>query len=355
MTINSWISAADGDASGLWFLSLMARMAFPEAFVWGEVAAVARADTWAADTYFGKGPDRKDSILANVGTEFHYTGGGLTQAFPPAPDSDEYMKVSDSNVETLLVNGTLDFATPAKFGIQELLPHLRNGRKVVLAELGHSDTFWTYQPEASTRLLNTYFDTGRVDTSLYTPAKVDFTPEVTHTALGKGFAAALFGLPVIVVLSLLLMWRRVRRRGRFGRTSSVLLRSLYTLVLGLGGWFAGVVTVQLAFPEVALDDPLLAVLSIGVPVSLGIYLAWVNRDLPARARTVGFLAAAAGALVGAWLGFHASTGLLAVITTIVGAAVGANLTLLTLDISSGRHVRDRSAARETLEAQPLTG
>jgi hypothetical protein len=265
------------------------------------------------------------------------------------------MKVSDSNVETLLVNGTLDFATPAKFGIQELLPHLRNGRKVVLAELGHSDTFWTYQPEASTRLLNTYFDTGRVDTSLYTPAKVDFTPEVTHTALGKGFAAALFGLPVIVVLSLLLMWRRVRRRGRFGRTSSVLLRSLYTLVLGLGGWFAGVVTVQLAFPEVALDDPLLAVLSIGVPVSLGIYLAWVNRDLPARARTVGFLAAAAGALVGAWLGFHASTGLLAVITTIVGAAVGANLTLLTLDISSGRHVRDRSAARETLEAQPLTG
>jgi hypothetical protein len=46
---------------------------------------------------------------------------------------------------------------------------------------------------------------------------------------------------------------------------------------------------------------------------------------------------------------------MAVITTIVGAALGANLTLLALDISWGRHVRDRSAARETLEAQPLTG
>jgi hypothetical protein len=355
MTINSWISAADGDASGLWFLSLMAKMAFPEAFVWGEVAAVARADTWAADTYFGKGPHRKDSILANVGTEFHYTGGGLTHAFPPAPDSDEYTKVPDSNVETLLVNGTLDFATPAKFGIQELLPHLRNGRKVVLAELGHSDTFWTYQPNASTRLLNTYFDTGRVDTSLYTPAKVDFTPEVTHTALGKGFAAALFGLPVIVIFSLLLMRRRVRRRGRFGRTSSVLLRSLYTVVLGLGGWFAGVVIVQFALPEVALDDPRLAVLSIGVPVGLGIYLAWVNRDLRAGARTIGFLASMATALIGAWLGFHSATGLMAVVTTVVGAALGANLALLALDISWGRHVRDRSAARETLEAQPLTG
>jgi uncharacterized membrane protein YdfJ with MMPL/SSD domain/pimeloyl-ACP methyl ester carboxylesterase len=355
MTINSWISAADGDASGLWFLSLMARMAFPEAFVWGEVAAVARADTWAADTYFGKGPHRKDSILANVATEFHYTGGGLTHAFPPAPDSDEYTKVRDSNVETLLVNGTLDFATPAKFGIQELLPHLRNGRKVVLAELGHSDTFWTYQSDASTRLLNTYFDTGTVDTSLYTPAKVDFTPEVTHTALGKGFAAALFGLPVIVIFSLLLMRRRVRRRGRFGRTSSVLLRSLYTVVLGLGGWFAAVVTVLFAFPKVALDDALIAVLSIGVPIGLGIYLAWVNCDLRAGARTIGFLASMATALIGAWLGFHSATGLMAVVTTVVGAALGANLALLALDISWGRHVRDRSAARETLEAQPLTG
>jgi TAP-like protein len=162
--------------------------------------------------------------------------------------SDEYGKVPDSNVETLLVNGTLDFATPAKFGIQELLPHLRNGKKVVLAEMGHSDTFWSYEPKASTRLLNTYLDTGKVDTSLYTPAKVDFTPEVTQTALGKGFAGTMLGLAVVVILSLLLMWRRVRRRGRFGRTSSVLLRSLYTLVLGLGGWFAGVVIVQFAFP-----------------------------------------------------------------------------------------------------------
>ena len=355
MTIDAWISAAHGDASGLWFLSLLTKLAFPEAVVWGEVAAVSRADTWAANRYFGRGPHRMDSILGNAGTEFIYAGGGLTDAFPPAQDSGEYNRAQDSNVEALLVNGTVDFATPAKFGIQELLPHLPNGRKVVLAELGHSGTFWTYQPEASTRLLNTYFDSGKVDTSLYTPATIDFTPEVTQAALGKGFAGTMLGLPVVVILSLLLMWRRVRRRGRFGRTSSVLLRSLYPLVLGLGGWFAAVVVVLLASPEVGLDDVRLAVLSIGVPIGLGIYLAWVNRDLSATARTVGFVAATASALVGAWLGFHATTGLLAVITTIVGAAMGANLTLLALDISSGRRVRDRSAARETLEAQPLTG
>ena len=104
--------------------------------------------------------------------------------------------MQDSDVETLLVGGTLDFATPPKFATQELLPHLRNGHQVVLAELGHADTFWSYEPKASTRLLNTFFDSGKVDTSLYTPAKVDFTPDVTQTALGKGFAGTMLGLPV---------------------------------------------------------------------------------------------------------------------------------------------------------------
>jgi pimeloyl-ACP methyl ester carboxylesterase len=349
MTIDSWISAANGDPSGLWFMSLMARMAFPEAVTWGEVAAVSRADTWAADRYFGKGPHRKDSILGNPGTEFLYARGGLTQAFPPAPDSDEYNRVQDSNVPTLLVNGTLDFATPAKFGIQELLPHLRNGQKVLLAEMGHSGTFWTYEPKASTRLLNTYLDTGKIDTSLYTPAKVDFTPDVSHTGLGKGIAGTLYGLPVVALLSLLLMWRRGRKRGRIGRTASVLLRSVFTLVLGLAGWFAGLVIVLLAFPTVALDDPVLAVCSIGVPIGLGIHLAALDRNLPQRGR---FAAAMAGALLGAWIGYQAGAGLLAVITTIVGAALGANLLILALDIWGTRVAE--ADMKPALETRPST-
>ncbi|HEY6835643.1 MAG TPA: alpha/beta fold hydrolase [Gaiellaceae bacterium] len=340
MTIGSWISAGHGDPSGLWFLSFMARMTFPEAFVWGEVAAVSRADTWAAERYFAKAPHRESSILGDPGTRFIWGGGGLTHALPPAPDANEYRRVRDTSVPMLIVNGTLDFATPATFGIHELLPHLRNGRAVLLPQTGHSDTFWSYEPKASTRLLNTYFDTGRVDTSLYTPAKVDFTPNVTHTALGKGFAGTLYGLPFVALLSLLLMWRRVHRRGRFGRTASVLLRSVYTLVLGLGGWFAGVVIALLALPTVPLDDLLLAVLSIGVPVGLGIYLAWFNRDLRGRKRTIGLAAAMAGALGGAWLGFDAESGLMAVLTTIVGAAIGANLGLIALDVSAARQVRD---------------
>ena len=41
-------AAADGDASGFWFQSLLADLAFPESFVWGQMAAAARLDAQAA-------------------------------------------------------------------------------------------------------------------------------------------------------------------------------------------------------------------------------------------------------------------------------------------------------------------
>ena len=328
-------------------MSLMARFAFPEAFVWGEMAAVGRTDTRAAEHYFSSGEHRSDSILGNPGTEFLFAGGGLMRAWPANPTENEYTRMRTSKVETLLIGGTLDFATPPQVATKELLPYLPNGHQVVLAELGHATSFWSEQPKASTRLLNAFLDHGRVDDSLYTQQAVDFTPEVTQTALGKGLAGVMIGLALIVPLSLLLMWRRVRKRGRFGRKASALLRSVYLPVLGLGGWFIGLMIVLVALPTVPLDNELLAGLSIGLPIGLATYLAWVNRDWPARAKTVGLAGATAGALVGAWLGFPTTAGLLAVITTIVGAAVGANLTLLLLDIA-----QDRSVAELAKPPQP---
>jgi hypothetical protein len=61
-------------------------------------------------------------------------------------------------------------------------------------QIGHTTSLWNYEPKAGTRLLNAFFESGNVDTSLYTPARVDFTPDVTQTALGKGIAGAMVGL-----------------------------------------------------------------------------------------------------------------------------------------------------------------
>jgi hypothetical protein len=57
-----------------------------------------------------------------------------------------------------------------------------------------------------------------------------------------------------------------------------------------------------------------------------------------------------GALLGAWLGFHATQGLPALLTTIVGAIAGANLLLLVLDLSEDRQQRGWVAVATTAQA-----
>jgi len=355
VTLDSWLSASDGDASGFWFASFLADFTFPESFVWGETAATAMLDAQVADAYYSAGGD-PGSILGNPGTDFVWGGGGLVDAWPSDPSDDEFDRVPTTDIETLLIGGTLDFAIPAQFATEELLPSLPNGHQVVLAELGHTTDFWAYQPEASTHLIDTFFDSGDVDGSLYTHRTMDFGTEVTQTALAKGIAATVVGLALLTVLSLLWMARRVHKRGHFGRKASATLRSVYPIVLGLGGWFLAVLVVMTIGAAIPFDNELLAVLSMGVPIGLGIYWAWVHRDWSATTRAVGFGGAMAGALVGAWAGFNSTDGLLALITAIVGAAVGVNLVLIALDISWDRLGRPRVVEGRTgRESMPSMG
>ena len=51
-TIDTLLAADDGDGSGAWLLSLMTQAIFPRAQVWGDVAAVGRADAAHARRFF---------------------------------------------------------------------------------------------------------------------------------------------------------------------------------------------------------------------------------------------------------------------------------------------------------------
>ena len=345
LTLDSFLSSAEGDASGMWLLSVAAQLVFPRVQVAGDVASMGQIDDAYARHFFASPVDR-GATLGSGFTEFVWAGGRLVDAWPSSPDDELYATVRDSNVETLLVGGALDFSTPPQVATRELLPHLPDGRQLVLPNLGHTEDFWAYEPAASTRLITTYLDTGRVDTSLYTEHRVDLSPSLTHATLAKIVLGAMLALAALTVISLLLMVRRVRRRGGFGRKASATLRSVYPIVLGLGGWFLGLLIVLTALPGVALTSELLAVLAVGVPIGLGIYLAWVRRERPFQSKAVGLFAAAAGALAGAWLGFNATTDMVAVLTAIVGAMAGANLALILLDMWTAR-------AREPVAPVPV--
>ena len=336
LTLDTWLSAAEGDASGAWTASLLGDVLFPEMFTWGQYAAAGSIDSAAAREYFASPPPEGIDNLGYAASSFVWGGGRLAQAWPVAAEIDEYRHVQISQVETLLISGELDFTTPPQVAAEELLPSLPSGHQVVLTGFGHTIDFWNNQQEAGTRLITAFFDTGKVDDSLYEPQKVDLAPAMTHASIGKITAGSLVGLPLIAVLSLLWMAGHARRRGGFGPKSGAIMRSVFPVVLGLGGWALGALLVLTTLPSVPLNGVVLAVAGIGVPIGLGVYLAWVYRS--SRTKVEGFAVAMAGALVGGWLGFLAGSGFLAVFSAIAGAIVGANLLVIALDVAAPRPV-----------------
>ena len=343
MTLNSWISAAQGDPSGLWFLSAMANLVLPQSFVWGEFASIGMADAQPVERYFSSGADR-GSIIGNPLGEFLWGAGGLVHAWPANPGENQYTSVQNSNVPTLLIGGTLDFETPAQNATKELLPHLSNGHQVIVSGLGHVDDFDAYEPKASTQLLTTFYATGQVDTSRYTPNEVSFATADTQAAIAKKILATMVAVALVAVIWLVVLAIRIRRRGGTGRKTGAWIRSAGPLVFGLGGWFLGALLILRfwLWPTGPLDDQLLAVVSTAVPIWLGVYAGWVRTDTSKAMRPKGIGAAGVGALVGALLGYHVTSGLMALITTIIGAAVVSNLSLLVLDIWT-----ERAASRGT--------
>jgi hypothetical protein len=134
------------------------------------------------------------------------------QDWPATLIPAEYRQVQASDVETLLVSGSVDGTTPARYATEELLPSLGNGEQVILSEFGHVDDVWDLQPEATMHLLTTFYDTGVADDSLYTHHPVDFKVGLGYPALAKLGLAAIVG--VIVLLGILgwFIARKLRRR-----------------------------------------------------------------------------------------------------------------------------------------------
>lgn len=132
MILDAWLSAADGDPSGLWLQSFVMSALYPDK-AWGEQAATGIIDAPYAEEYYASGGD-PGSILGNAATDFMWAGGLLTD-WPAGPDDTEYRHVQPSDVETLLIGGTLDFSTPPGNATDELLPFLSNGHQVVLTDV----------------------------------------------------------------------------------------------------------------------------------------------------------------------------------------------------------------------------
>ena len=286
--VDMWLSAAEGDASGLWSGSFIADVLFSKLFVWGQYAAFGRADAQAARDYFSSGGQDDGTNLGRTATTYGWGGGRLVDAWPAAPDENEYSQMRTSNVETLLVGGELDFSTPPQIMTKELLPYLPNGQQVVLPGIGHTGTFFAVQPEASSRLINTYLR-HRQGRRLALPARdgrLHAGEQLRQDRQGLPRPGARAGDPDRALAGC--GWAGgCTSAAASARKASAALRSLYPIILGLGGLLLGTLIVLTTLPSVPIDDDLVVALSIGLPVGLGIYLAWVHRDWSAQNKGVG--------------------------------------------------------------------
>jgi hypothetical protein len=186
-------------------------MFLPTIWTWGEGLSISAS----VDDYYDPARDYRNEFEAPdtiIGAPLSLWLFSMGQEWPTNFIPEEYLQVQPTEVETLLISGSIDFSTPPQFATEELLPHLSNGEQVILEDLGHTDTFWNSQPEARVHLLNTFFDSGEVDASLYTYQPLDFDVGLGWPGLAKALLGIVLAVIVIVVALVWFIARRMRRR-----------------------------------------------------------------------------------------------------------------------------------------------
>lgn len=209
--VDLWLDAAEGDYSGMAMITLSKNLFVPNLFTWGHFLSmgVSSGDYLDVSRDFEAVYNPPDTLISAPLTRFLY---GPIAGWPAHTIDEEYFEVQPSDVETLLVSGSIDFSTPSQFGTEELLPQLTNAEQVILEDIGHTDSVWNSQPEARAHLITTFFDTGEVDASLYEYQPIDFTVDQGWSDLMRIFIII---VSIVTALIIALIWFTiylVRRR-----------------------------------------------------------------------------------------------------------------------------------------------
>jgi len=192
-------------------VSLSKNLFIPNLFTWGHFLSmgVSSGDYRDASLDFEAVYNPPDALIGAPMSRFLY---GIIEGWPAHTIDEEYFEVQPSDIEILLVSGSIDFATPPQFGTEELLPHLTNAEQVILEDMGHTESIWYSQPEARAHLVTTFFDTGEVDASLYEYQPVDFTVDQGWSDLMRIFIIIVIIVTALIIALIWLTIYLVRRR-----------------------------------------------------------------------------------------------------------------------------------------------
>jgi len=202
------LAAENGDPSGLALSSFMFDVMIGSMdFAWGDSFAKSYSDYDPTRDYV-KDMNMENSIMGSPASQTF----GIQTAWPGVHLPAEYNEPQFTDVEMLLVSGSVDFSTPAEFATNELLPYLNNGKQVILKELGHSgDLIWHNKP-AFVHMVTTYYDSGQVDSSKYEQYPMDFEPQQRYAAMAKMVVGGGTGSVLLLVGLIYLLVRKIKKR-----------------------------------------------------------------------------------------------------------------------------------------------
>ena len=213
--VGMWLAAAGGDASGMALVSMSRNMFLPTLWTRGEALSLAAS----VNDYYDPAGDYRSEFEASdtiLGSPVSLMLWSMGLEWPAYFIPQECLQVQPTDVETLLIGGSIDFSVPPQFATEELLPYLSHGEQVILKDFGHTASFWNSQPEAQAHMLNTFFDAGQVDASLYTYQPLDFDVGLGWPALAKLLVAVVVLVPILLLVSvwLIIRWVKWRRASR---------------------------------------------------------------------------------------------------------------------------------------------
>jgi pimeloyl-ACP methyl ester carboxylesterase len=208
LIFDAYLAVAEGDPSGLAMLNLIMSIAPIDQQIFGDLSS--KAGTIDLEKYGGiESVSLGDSIMGAPMAEMIWP---MASEWPLELIPKDLREFQESDVEMLLVNGTVDFATPP-IALDEARPYFHKAQMVLLPEFSHTgDVMKTLQPEAFERLITSYYDTGVADNSLYVYQPLSFQPRMSLVAIAKLLVAAMVLLPALLVLGVVLVVRRIRHR-----------------------------------------------------------------------------------------------------------------------------------------------
>ena len=196
---DAYVAAERGDPSGLALMSLACDYVVPSMMVWGDLASKAVSADFDSARNYSADMDPSDTPLGSPMSKL-LLGSAHYGRWPVKLLPEEFRTPQKSDVQTLLLSGSVDFSTPAEAATMELLPYLKKGRQVVLSECGHVNDMFYAGAENTRLILKSFYNTGVPNLSLNSYIPMDFSvrwgfPAIAKIALG---VIALIGIVVVV-------------------------------------------------------------------------------------------------------------------------------------------------------------